>query len=283
MTGPDQEYCIEAVRAGDYPRYLTALYAAADARGRLFALYAFNLELAHVREAVSEPLLGEIRLAWWRETVDGAYAGAPRGHPVAKAMAAALQGVSPPRALFDDMIDGRIAEIDDARLGDVDDLVRYADLTNGAAQEAAAWLAAGGDPGKAASAGARAAGRAWGLAGLIRALGFQARLGRARFPDALLAAQGIDPAQLYRGEITPAVTALARRLDDAARAALAQARGHQRRPGAALLPAFLPAVLAADYLARLAHVGYDLHDPRLESGGLARQMKLAWAAARRRF
>ena len=43
------------------------LFAPAEHRGALFALYAFNLEVARVREVVREPLAGEIRLQWWRD------------------------------------------------------------------------------------------------------------------------------------------------------------------------------------------------------------------------
>ncbi|HEY4547783.1 MAG TPA: squalene/phytoene synthase family protein, partial [Pedomonas sp.] len=74
----------ETVRRHDRERYLTALFAPADRREALFALYAFNYEVAKTREAVTEKTLGRIRLEWWRETIDGIYAGAtPRAHYVA--------------------------------------------------------------------------------------------------------------------------------------------------------------------------------------------------------
>ena len=55
-------YCQNQVRQHDRDRYLTALFAPPARRPGLFALYAFNLEVAKVREAVSEPMLGHIRL-----------------------------------------------------------------------------------------------------------------------------------------------------------------------------------------------------------------------------
>ena len=62
------------MRKHDPDRYFSALFAPADRRPFLFALYAFNHELAHVGESVREPMIGEIRLQWWRETLDGARA-----------------------------------------------------------------------------------------------------------------------------------------------------------------------------------------------------------------
>ncbi len=70
--------CAMTVRERDPDRYFSALFAPAGQRRFLFALYAFNRELAHVGETVREPMLGEIRLAWWRETLDGARRNAPR-------------------------------------------------------------------------------------------------------------------------------------------------------------------------------------------------------------
>ncbi len=71
------------VRRHDRDRYQTALFAPSDRREALFALYAFNYEVARVRESVTQPMLGRIRLQWWREVVDAAYAGAPaRRHEI---------------------------------------------------------------------------------------------------------------------------------------------------------------------------------------------------------
>ena len=40
------------------------------AREDLVALYAFNYELSRAAEATSQPLIGEMRLAWWSEALD---------------------------------------------------------------------------------------------------------------------------------------------------------------------------------------------------------------------
>ena len=77
-----------SVRAADPDRYFSALFAPAPLRPLLFALYAFNHEVARVAETVREPMLGAIRLEWWRETVEGAAKGTPRNHDVARGLAA---------------------------------------------------------------------------------------------------------------------------------------------------------------------------------------------------
>ena len=79
--------CLDDVRRRDHDRFLTALLAPANRRAALFALYAFNAEIARVREAVSEPMLGQIRLQWWRETIEALARGEVRGHEAAAALA----------------------------------------------------------------------------------------------------------------------------------------------------------------------------------------------------
>ncbi len=59
----------------DRDRFQTALFAPARHREALFALYAFNYEIARVRETITEPMLGQIRLQWWREVIAAAFAG----------------------------------------------------------------------------------------------------------------------------------------------------------------------------------------------------------------
>src|SRR5579872_4002960 len=80
-----------SVRAADPDRYFSALFAPAVLRPLLFALYAFNAEVARVAETVREPMLGAIRLEWWRETAEGASKGSARNHDVARGLAALFE------------------------------------------------------------------------------------------------------------------------------------------------------------------------------------------------
>ena len=65
------------VRRHDRDRFQTVLFAPTARREALFALYAFNYEIASVRKRVTVPTLGRIRLEWWRETIAAAYEGGP--------------------------------------------------------------------------------------------------------------------------------------------------------------------------------------------------------------
>src|SRR5689334_25333145 len=79
------------VRRHDRDRFQTVLFAPAARREALFALYAFNYEIARVRETVTEPMLGQIRLQWWRENIAAAFeGGAIRRHPVVEPLTATI-------------------------------------------------------------------------------------------------------------------------------------------------------------------------------------------------
>ena len=71
--------CETLVRAGDKDRFLATLFAPAEHRAAIFAVYAFNLEIARIREVAREPLAGEIRLQWWSDVLSEALGGGGRG------------------------------------------------------------------------------------------------------------------------------------------------------------------------------------------------------------
>jgi phytoene synthase len=156
------ENCAAQVRHSDPDRYFSALFAPVELRPALFALYAFNHELAHVGESVREPMVGEIRLAWWRETLEGAREGRPRDHDVARALAQTLAAHPLPAELFETMIAARSFDLMD---GTLSDYAPYLDATSGNVMRLAARILGAGDRHDDL---AREAGIAYGLAGLLR-------------------------------------------------------------------------------------------------------------------
>ena len=141
MKSPDfaVENCLHLVRRDDHDRYLTVLHARAEDRPALLALYAFNIEIAKTRELVSEAALGEIRLQWWRETIDGIFDGNPRQHGVALALSA-LVGRGPVRKQsFLDLIDTRSDDLYDEQPETLDDLEKYAERTAGVLHDRIRW------------------------------------------------------------------------------------------------------------------------------------------------
>jgi phytoene/squalene synthetase len=104
------KFCEEAVRHHDPDRFFAALFAPADKRPHLFALTALYGELAHAAAAAREPMLRDIRLMWWRETVGLARKGKARDHAVARALADTLAVHDLPEAWFEAIISARARE-----------------------------------------------------------------------------------------------------------------------------------------------------------------------------
>lgn len=131
--------CAEIVERGDPDRYRTSLFAPPALRERLFALYAFNLEIAKIAPMVSEPMLGEIRLQWWREALDQIYgSGAVRAHEVTTPLAEAVREADLPRAPFDGLIDARACDLDPGFPADDAALFDYIEATAGGLSQLAA-------------------------------------------------------------------------------------------------------------------------------------------------
>src|SRR4029079_2898216 len=100
-------FCEDLVRRIDFDRYLCARCAPERARRHLFALYAFNYEVAKTAESVTQPVAGQIRLQWWRDAIAEICAGNARAHEVASALAAVVNEHRLPQILFDALIDAR--------------------------------------------------------------------------------------------------------------------------------------------------------------------------------
>jgi len=243
-------HCAEEARRHDADRFACALFAPPPARRGLVALLAFNLELARLRDHVREPMLGAMRLQWWRDGLDGIYAGAARVQPVAMALADSVVRHAVPRALLDALIDGRERDFDDAPFANLAEAEAYVSGTSGALGTAMMTIF-GGD--MAAQELARRAGIAFGLVGLARAVPFHAGQGRWLLPDDRLRAEDVDREATATGHFTPGLGAVLATMTTRA-VSMAPPPGSLPR---ALRPALLPAPLAVAQARQLAAAGYD--------------------------
>lgn len=124
--------CAALVAKGDPDRFASAMTAPVALRGRLLALYAFNLEVARAPWVSSEPGINEIRLQWWADAVDEIYADAvPRAHEVAAPLAEVIRGADLPAGLFRALIAARRHDIYAERFADMDALTAYLQATSG--------------------------------------------------------------------------------------------------------------------------------------------------------
>lgn len=274
-------YCADQIRRYDHDRYLCALFAPTSDQRRLFALFAFNLEVARVREVVSEPVIGQMRLQWWRDAVAEFASGKVRAHPVAQALAQAMEGRAVRTELLERLLTAREFDLADEPPADMGTLEGYATETSAVLLEAA--LALLGVREAAADEAARHVGIAWALVGLLRAVPFHANQRRLYLPADLLARAHVDRETLFQGRAGDPLRQVVREVGERAIDHLARARTRRRQVPAAARPVLLLARLADRYVKQLERVRYDVFAPALQRPSTGNVLRLTLAALIRRF
>lgn len=283
----DYALCERLVRDEDPDRAVAVQFAPAEARRHLLALYAFNIETARVRDQISQPLPGEIRLQWWRDiiapTAISAGAGEPAaersggGHPVAAALLDTIARFDLPPAAFERFLDARIFDLYDDPMPSVTAFEGYAGDTASALIVMAAMIL---DRSKApeVSDAAGHAGVAQAAVGALRLLPLHRRRRQVFLPADLLAAAGCPAEALIAGEAEPTDRAIAA-MTAFAQDHLGRYRAHRTGVPAGLRAAFLPADMTATYLARIATSGRAAIETPQPVGPLRRSF-LLWRAMR---
>jgi phytoene synthase len=267
--------CEELVRDADYDRYLSALFVPAERRAHLFALFAFNYETAKTAESVSQPLMGQIRLQWWRDALDEIDAGRVRRHEVVEALAETIKAHTLPRPLLDALIDAHENDLVETPFESWAEFDAYADATAGNVIRLAARIigASGVD-----DAAARDAGIAYALTGLLRALPFHAAKRRLMLPLEALRATRLSQEQIFSGEMDGKISALIAVAVTRAREHLETAR--QERVTRSGLPALLSCSLIPLYLKRLTRAGFNPFRDTTDVPTYRRQLAMLAAASR---
>jgi phytoene synthase len=242
-------YCAELVRAADRDRFIAALFAPTEQRDALYALYAFNIELARVREVAREPLPGEIRLQWWSEVLNGERAEEARANPVACAILAVVERYALAPDKLSALVDARRFDLYDEPMALVSDLEAYARTTSSALMACGAQILAGTEAPELAGP----AGIAYAIAGLLRAFPLHAARRQLYLPVELLDHHGVEPQDIFAGRSSAGLHAAVADLCAAARRHLGVARAHVMALPREALPAFLavaPVRLLLDRLER---------------------------------
>lgn len=248
-------FCVDSVRANDPDRYLLAMLAPPSVRDALFALYAFNIEIARTRELVSEAPLGEIRLQWWRDGIEALYAGRELRHGIGEALAAAISKYELSRVHFDRLIDARSADLDDRAPQTIEVLLSYAENT--AAPLVALGLEVLGARMSAAQAVARNAGTAWSLVGLIRALPFHLRAHREYLPVELTRRHGVKASDLHDIKANENLNHAVKDVVDLIVLNIKSARAERASVGPSAVPGLLQVRFAELHVKRLSKVGFN--------------------------
>lgn len=146
----------------DPDRRLVVLYAPADRRPALAALWVLDETLAALLRTTSQPLVGQMRLTWWHERLTTLGEGAPAGEPVLGALARDVLPLGVAPAALAGIVEGWEELLETGRLPP-EAIARHGRLRGGGLFACAAQVL-----GAAESAAAVAAGTGWALVDLAR-------------------------------------------------------------------------------------------------------------------
>jgi phytoene synthase len=280
MTGDaqtDAAYCASLVRGGDFERYAATLFLPHDARRALLALYAFNLEIARIREQISQPVAGEIRLQWWSDLLAGTAHGEAAANPVAAELLAAIERHALPREILERMIEAHRVDLYDEPLQTSAELESYVLGTAASLSDLSARVLGDAAPNREII---RRAGLALGLTRIIEALPRHASRGQLYLPLDMLAQGGVAPEDVLAGKASPQLVRLVQEIARQARDHLQLALGRLLVSDAPGRKAFLPLALLDRRLRRLTSASYQPFAAQAEPSNLAVLWSL-WRAARR--
>jgi 15-cis-phytoene synthase len=259
----DAEFCADLVRSHDFARYASTLFVPAEQRRALLAIYGFNVEVSRVRELVSQPLPGEVRLQWWTDMLAGEGHGGVEGNPVAAELNLAIRNCRLPVELLSRLVGEHQFDLYNDPMPTMAALEGYVQDTTAALFSLGACVAGWQSP--EIEHLARHAGLAQGIAQVIAALPLDASRRQLFVPLQLLETHGSGIEEAFAGKATPKLRAALDRL-------IGEASGHLDAaltllPGVPpqVRPVFLPLAGVARDLKRMARADTDLFRPHVTS------------------
>ncbi len=255
-------YCGQLVRAHDPDRFLLSMFSPAGSREDLWALFAFNYEIAKTREVVTETQLGLIRLQWWREALAGVFRGEVLEHQGLEALARVIARHDLDRQEFETLIYAREFDLEDVLPGNVEGLLNYAEFTSAPLMRLALRVL-GGDI-HIEPVGAVAVNFA--LAGILRSVAYLGSSRRCLLPEDLMKRAGQRMDHLYEGKIVDGFSDIIREVADQRVEGLRPQNGFLKRMDK----------LSGMYFKQLESLNYNVFDTRLSFAPPFKVLRLAF-------
>jgi phytoene synthase len=274
----NRDICLATLRETDRDRYLACLLSPADKRRSLAALYAFNAELARIRDLVHEPLPGEVRMQYWRDLLEGNAHGSSEANPVAAELLTAIEAHRLPRQTLVDMIDARIFDLYDDPMETRGALEGYAGETASALIQLAGLVLSPEDARRSADAAGHA-GVAQAISGMLLLMPLHRSRGQLYLPLDILSATGLDRDAFLAGKDAARITAAIDAFSGLGQEHLAKARV-AGAISAKIMPAFLPVALVEPVLKQAQTLGSQLLDQPIQRPQWQRQLRMAWTSIR---
>jgi phytoene synthase len=271
----------DALRAGDHDRYLATLVLTEPHRDAVTALYAFNADIAAIRERVSSPAPGEVRLQWWSDALTGEGHGAVRQNPVADALLQAIERYNLPTGTLLRLIGARRFDLYDDPMPDLQTFEGYAGETTSTLYQLAAMILNDGalvEPGDAAGH----LGVAHAMIGHLRAFGYVSGQGRIMLPLTILQANGVVEQEIFSRTDSEGLNEAMGQIAELAAAHLDKAEAAIKLLPAKLKPAFAMIAILRPQLSALNQRTSSAFEPLLDEPDWRKIARLTWWNLRNR-
>ncbi len=259
MKSSPLPYCAEQVKRYDPERFLMALLVPRAKQERLCALFAFNLEVAKIRETASQTMIGLIRLQWWRDAIQYLFNATIDAHPVIEALQQTKLTYWS-ADLFHRVIDAREMDLEEEAPATAARLWHYCVETTSPLLQLAGDKADDAD----------IAGSCYAMIGLLRAVPFHMAQGKVFLPLDLLAQYGVSPERLREGDkdrvLVPVIRDLCNQVESRLQSFQSKEKSISR----------LYVLLTQIHLKKLAACGYHVFDGRMIQPDPLLAFKLWW-------
>ncbi|XP_017336469.1 NADH dehydrogenase (ubiquinone) complex I, assembly factor 6 isoform X1 [Ictalurus punctatus] len=258
----DQKYCIDLVRLRDYEGFVGSLLLPEAARRSSLALRAFNVELAQVKDSVSQKTIGLMRMQFWKTAVEDIYRDEPPVQPVSAELWRAVRKHKLTRRWLLRIIAERENDLEDRAYRNLQELEAYAENT----QSSLLYLLLEtlGVKDVHADHAASHIGKAQGIVTCLRATLYHSRRYRVYLPMDICMLHGTSQEDFIRGSREQNVRDVVYDIASQAHIHLQHARSFNKNVPDAALPAFLQTVAIDDYLERVRKVDFDVFHPSLQ-------------------
>lgn len=185
-------YCADQLRQQDKDRYLSCLLAPETYQEALFSVYAFNAEISKTRDVVTEPLLGQIRLQWWRENIEKKITGEGIDHPILTPLAEASKHFNLSVDIYDRLLTAREQDLEEEPFATIDALLLLQEQQNAPLFEIEALCLTQAPLTENMKQASRLAGRIWGMLTQLQNYPKSSAQRRLVFPLDLVSKYGLD-------------------------------------------------------------------------------------------
>ncbi|KAJ7985496.1 hypothetical protein DPEC_G00352630 [Dallia pectoralis] len=258
----NEKYCLDIVRSRDYDGFVSSLLMPEEARRSSLAVRAFNVELAQVKDSVSQKAIGLMRMQFWKTVVEDIYRDEPSLQPVSAELWRAVRKNYLTKRWLLRIVSEREKDMEDRAYRNLQELEAYSENTQSSLLYL--LLESLGVKDVHADHAASHIGKAQGIVTCLRATPYHSSRRKVYLPMDICILHGASQEDFIRGSREQNVRDVVYDIASQAHVHLQHARSFSKNVPATALPAFFQTVVLEDYLQRVRRVDFDVFHPSLQ-------------------